>query len=104
VVDTVAELLRDDRVVANVDLEDSERRTPLFHAAARGHGEIVKLLLGTGKVDVDFKSHSHTPLSIAAAYGREDVVKMLLEAKDSEKVATLVRKAGLRESRAKCVL
>jgi ankyrin repeat protein len=104
VVDMVAELLRDDRIVANVDLEDSERRTPLFHAAARGHGKIVKLLLGTGKVDVDFQSHSHTPLSIAAAYGHEDVVKILLEAKDSGKVATLVRKAGLRGSRAKCVL
>jgi ankyrin repeat protein len=85
-------------------LEDSERRTPLFHAAARGHGEIVKLLLGTGKVDVEFKSLHGTPLSVAAANGREDMVKMMLEAKGSGKVATLVNNAGLHQSRAKSVL
>jgi ankyrin repeat protein len=45
VVDMVTELLHNDPIVANVDSEDSERRTPLFHAAARDYGAIVKLLL-----------------------------------------------------------
>lgn len=40
----------------------------------------MKLLLETGKVDVDLKSDSGwTPLSWAAERGREAVVKLLLE-------------------------
>jgi ankyrin repeat protein len=76
----------------------------LFHAAAKGHRAIEKLLLGTASADVEFQSRYGTPLSNAAANGRKDVVKMLLEAKGSEIVATLVSKAGLHQSWAKSVL
>jgi ankyrin repeat protein len=40
---------------------------------------VVKLLLATGKADVDLKNGiGQTPLSFAAEYGREAVIKLLL--------------------------
>ena len=43
-----------------------------------GHAAVVKLLLGTGKVDVDSKdARGQTPLSWAAQEGHEAVVKLL---------------------------
>jgi ankyrin repeat protein len=48
--------------------------------AGREHGAVVKMLLGTGKVDVDSKDESgRTPLSWAAEKGRGPIVKMLLD-------------------------
>ena len=46
-----------------------------------GHEAVVKLLLATGKVDVDSKDteYDQTPLSWAAAGGHEAVVKLLLD-------------------------
>jgi ankyrin repeat protein len=45
-----------------------------------GHEAVVKLLLATGKVDVDSKDtgYGRTPLSWAAEEGHEAVVKLLL--------------------------
>jgi ankyrin repeat protein len=41
---------------------------------------VVKLLLETGKVDVETKdSHGQTPLSLATWSGHKAVVKLLLE-------------------------
>jgi len=58
--------------------EDEE--TPFSWAAQNGREAIVKLLLETGKVDVDSKdSSSRTPLSWAAQNGHEAIVKLLLE-------------------------
>ena len=52
----------------------------LSWAAENGHEAIVKLLLETGKVDVDLKdSGGETPLLKAAGSGHEAVVKLLLE-------------------------
>ncbi|KAH0542764.1 hypothetical protein FGG08_002903 [Glutinoglossum americanum] len=63
----------------NPDLQDSYRRTPLSWAAERGHEVVVKLLLETGKVEVDSKEdkYGRTPLSRAAEEGHEVVVKLL---------------------------
>jgi ankyrin repeat domain-containing protein 50 len=46
-----------------------------------GHETVVKLLLETGKVDVDSKDfeYGRTPLWWAAGGGHEAVVKLLLE-------------------------
>ena len=64
----------------NPDLQDSYGRAPLSWAAERGHEAVVKLLLETGKVDVDSKDrYGRTPLSWAADRGHEAVVKLLLE-------------------------
>ncbi|KAF4331691.1 ankyrin, partial [Fusarium beomiforme] len=49
-------------------------------AAGRGDGAIVKLLLDTGKVDIDSQDKDgKTPLSWAARRGHEAIVKLLLD-------------------------
>lgn len=51
----------------------------LSYAASKGHGEFVKLLLATGKYDVDAMDISYwTPLFYAANNGHEEVIKLLL--------------------------
>ncbi|SPO07384.1 uncharacterized protein DNG_10078 [Cephalotrichum gorgonifer] len=61
------------------DWTDGEGRTPLSHSAQGGHKAVVKLLLATGKVEVNSKDkYSRTPLSYAAALGHRAVVKLLL--------------------------
>jgi ankyrin repeat protein len=49
----------------------------------RGHNAIVKLLLDTGKVNVDARDswYNRTPLSWAAVKGHEAIVKLLLDAR-----------------------
>jgi hypothetical protein len=70
-------IVRDD---INVNINTSGQ-TPLLWAAKNGHEAVVKLLLETGKVDVDSKGNlsRRTPLSWAAENGHEAVVKLLLE-------------------------
>ena len=49
-------------------------------AAKSGHGTIVKLLVDTGKIDVNSTDSSgRTPLSCAAADGHETIMKLLLD-------------------------
>ncbi|KAL8402397.1 hypothetical protein RB596_008966 [Gaeumannomyces avenae] len=62
-----------------IDIPDNYGRTPLSYAASAGHEAVVKLLLGTGIVDVDSMDRGGlTPLSRAAFSGHEAVVKLLL--------------------------
>jgi ankyrin repeat protein len=52
----------------------------LLWAARNGCEAVVKMLLDTGKVDVDAKDYiGRTPLSLAAGNGHEAVVKMLVD-------------------------
>lgn len=55
---------------ANLEVGDEDGRTPLYWAACHGHQAVVKMLLETGRADVDPKEfYSRTPLSTAAANG-----------------------------------
>jgi hypothetical protein len=65
---------------ACIDAKDNCGQTPLSHASEQGHTAVVKLLLGTGKVDVDTKDvWGCTPLMLAAEDGHTAVVKLLLD-------------------------
>jgi ankyrin repeat protein len=61
-------------------ISSQKNRTVLSWAAEKGLEAIVKLLLKTGKVDIDSKDKSgRTPLSWAAEKGYEAIFKLLLE-------------------------
>ncbi|OCL00089.1 putative kinesin [Cenococcum geophilum 1.58] len=68
-------------VGADVNARDQFGWTPLSRAAGGGHEAVVKLLLETGKANVDSKDNDsgRTPLSRAAEGGHEAVVGLLLE-------------------------
>ncbi len=60
-------------------MKDYIYQTPLFQAAMNGHEAVVRLLLETGKVDINSRDgKSGTPLSHAAENGHDAVVKLLL--------------------------
>ncbi|KAL9095787.1 MAG: hypothetical protein Q9165_001784 [Trypethelium subeluteriae] len=66
------------RLNTEVNLEDSEHRTPLHYAAEYGHGMVVKLLLDMG-ADVNAQGgwYGHA-LQAAVVHGHEMVVKRLI--------------------------
>lgn len=56
-------------------------RTPLSRAAEKGYERAVKLLLETGKVDIDWRDQrSWTPLARAIEEGHCGIVRLLLQA------------------------
>ncbi|KAF5699263.1 ACB 4-hydroxyacetophenone monooxygenase [Fusarium mundagurra] len=60
-------------------LEGESGYISLCMAAGNGYKAVVKLLLGTGKVDPDARDiDNRTPLSLAAGNGHEAIVKLLL--------------------------
>lgn len=75
--DAVRALLEED---ADINALDDEERTPLSHAAERGYGEIVSVLLERGApVDAaPTEGERRTPLSYAAGDGHAAVVLLLL--------------------------
>ncbi|KAL9096282.1 MAG: hypothetical protein Q9165_001279 [Trypethelium subeluteriae] len=65
----------------DVDLKNSDGRSPLSYAAEGGHEQVVKLLVNEG-ADVNAVTQSgryQTALIAASARGHEQVVKLLLE-------------------------
>jgi hypothetical protein len=66
--------------ICNVNSLDVEHHTPLHHAAARGHLDIVQWLSSTRGVIVDLEAKSKvTPLWLAASNGHEEIVSLLIE-------------------------
>ncbi|OJJ65880.1 hypothetical protein ASPBRDRAFT_139251 [Aspergillus brasiliensis CBS 101740] len=68
-------------MLANLDLDSpKDGRTPLSWAAEAGFVPVVKLLLATGKVDVDARDsrYGRTPLSWAAGAAHPEIVQLLL--------------------------
>lgn len=62
---------------ANVDLLDSESRTPLYLASESGSVDAVRLLLERGADDRLRDERGRTPLEAAAVAGRKDVTGLL---------------------------
>jgi ankyrin repeat protein len=66
--------------IADFELTGGKSQTAFSFAASKGHVEIVKMLLKTGKVDFDCENtlFGQTALTYAAKYGQEEIVKVLL--------------------------
>ena len=63
----------------NVNVQDEHGQTAFMHAAFENHVEIMKLLLNTGKIDVQAKNDKKaTALMKAVSNSSIDVIKFLL--------------------------
>jgi ankyrin repeat protein len=64
----------------NIQLSQQGKAGSDAEPSQKGHREIVKLLVASGKADLSAKNNAgRTPLSLAAERGREAVVQLLLE-------------------------
>ena len=69
---------------AQLEAKNSNGSTPLHHAAAKGHAEIVRLLCDRG-ADVEARSDSgRRVLHLAAWKGHISVVKELIEERNAK--------------------
>ena len=77
----IAEYAADDSIspkdIVNAT-KDARGRTMLSFAAAGGHVEVVKMLIGLGSLVQPLDEMGETPLMLAAASGHSDVVALLL--------------------------
>ncbi|KAK4080934.1 hypothetical protein Trihar35433_2039 [Trichoderma harzianum] len=76
-------ILQSDSVTAiGVDSKDGSEMKPLAWAAKNGHKDMCRLLLDTGRVEIDTKYiNNQTPLLLAAHRGHQAVVSLLLATK-----------------------
>jgi hypothetical protein len=66
---------------ADPDARDEQRYTPLHLAALNGHADVVELLIGTGRVDVNAQTaEGLTPLHAALAGGFARCGELLIDA------------------------
>jgi hypothetical protein len=66
--------------ICQLNLQDEEGYTALHHAASKGHGDVVAVLLISQSTRVDVPSKTQvTPLWLAASHGHRDVVRFLAE-------------------------
>lgn len=64
----------------SIDLKDSTGRTPFAWAVRTGQYHVAKLLLSTGRVNVNTKDEViTTPLCFAARTGKTDILQLLLD-------------------------
>lgn len=81
------------------DGRDSKGRTPLMFAAAGGHAECLRLLLGAGADPMRWapfgRSPARTALEVAIEYGRLECVHALLDAGVAVNGAWLVGRGAL---------
>ena len=64
---------------ANLDVQDEEGRTSLSWAAGARNEAVTRLLLNTGKVEVNLRDETgRSPLLLAVALGHEVVTRLLL--------------------------
>ena len=64
---------------ANINIEDSDRYTPLLYACENENENIIKYLVKHGANLEQENRYCHTPLIIACSYGNEKLVKYLIE-------------------------
>lgn len=75
-------LQSDSATTIGVDSEDGSEMTPLAWAAKIGHEDMCRLLLATGRVEIDTSYlNNQTPLLSAANGGHQSVVRLLLATK-----------------------
>ncbi|KAI3893530.1 hypothetical protein MKX03_035355, partial [Papaver bracteatum] len=61
---------------ANPEIRDDLNCSMLYHAAIKGHKEIIPLLLSKG-INVDVTNELGSPLILAAAYGYHDTPNLI---------------------------
>uniref|UniRef100_A0A914VE54 Uncharacterized protein n=1 Tax=Plectus sambesii TaxID=2011161 RepID=A0A914VE54_9BILA len=77
----IKRLLQDQPELALFDTDINQRYSPLHFAAKRGHAELIHMLVGAFKFDVNKRtsvSGGYTPLHLAAQHGQSKIVDLLI--------------------------